>query len=292
MKKNEQIDYGKTCPICGSQSISIIYNFSNFSVLNCKNCLNAWRSNMYDKKRIEEIYCLDDYEENPYFSYDLNSVMNMGNNRFRNYRKALDFLKDIGVHGRLLDIGCGTGTFLALAKTYGWDLTGIEISEDLSKRCSQNVPGAEIINERFEDADLPAGEFALISMWDVIEHVIDPVGVIRRIRTLLADGGVALFCTPDEDSFLAKLGKALYRANVDGPALALHPPNHTYFFSRNGFKYMMEDLDMEVLRSYSQGAFFEHSEMASKIQKIGISMIEKIGSIADARYEMVVMAKK
>jgi hypothetical protein len=55
---------------------------------------------------------------------------------------------------------------------------------------------------------------------------------------------------------------------------------------------MVEHLDMEVVNSYSQAAFFEHSEMASNLQKAGISMIEKLGGMADARYEMVVMAKK
>lgn len=180
-----------------------------------------------------------------------------------------------------------------MAKEYGWDLNGLEISEELSMACAKNVPDANIINLRFEEADLEPNQFSLITMWDVIEHVINPVDVISNIKNLLVDGGIALFCTPDESSNLAKLGKVLYDMNImQYPALALHPPNHTYFFSRIGFKNIIEQLGMTVENSYSQAAFFEHSEMASGVQKFGISMIEGMSKPFDAQYEMVVIVKK
>ena len=291
MKSN--ISYLEQCPICQSKELKRDYKFKDFYILTCKNCQNSWRSNMYDEKKIEEIYCIDDYEENPYFSYNLESVKKLKNNRFKNYQKALEIFKGQNYQGKLLDIGCGSGTFLAMAKEYGWDLTGLEISEELSKACMKNVPDAKIINKRFEEAALEPNQFSLITMWDVIEHVIDPVDVISNIKELLVDGGIALFCTPDEKSSLAKLGKVLYNLNITHyPALALHPPNHTYFFSRIGFKNIIEQLDMKVQNSYSQAAFFEHSDMASGIQKLGISMIEGMSKAFDAQYEMVVIVKK
>ena len=287
------ISFLKQCPICQSENLKRDYEFEEFYVLTCKSCKNSWRSNMYDEEKIEEIYCIDDYEENPYFSYNLESVKNLKNNRFKNYQKALKIVKDQNLSGKLLDIGCGHGTFLAMAKEYGWDLTGIEISEELSHACSKNVPEAKVINKRFEQANLEPNQFSLITMWDVIVHVIDPVDVITNIKNLLVPGGLALFCTPDESSSLAKLGKVLYNMNIMSyPALALHPPNHTYFFSRIGFKYIIEQLGMKVQNDYSQAAFFEHSEMASGIQKLGISMIEGFSKPFDAQYEMVVIAKK
>ena len=158
MNMENKTDYLKTCPICASNKLKAVYQFEDFFILNCQNCGNAWRSNMYDEKRIEEIYCVNNYEDNPYFSYDLDSVFDMNNNRFRNYKRALDFVKKSGIKGNLLDIGCGTGTFLALAKKYGWELTGIEISEDLSKICQKNVPEARVINKRFEEVDLGTGQ--------------------------------------------------------------------------------------------------------------------------------------
>lgn len=285
-------DYTKQCPICRSSDLRTVYAFKEFTILKCQDCQNSWRSNMYDEKRIKEIYCIDNYEENPYFSYELDEVDKLANNRFKNYKKALDYLKENNHTGKLLDIGCGSGTFLSMAKKYNWSLVGIEISEELSNLCKKNVPGAEVINERFENIHFKESQFDLITMWDVIEHVIDPIEVITLIKNLLKPNGIAIFCTPDENSFLAKLGKTFYHTGIAYPALALHPPNHTYFFSRTGFKQIAKQLDLTPIKDYSQEAFFEHSEMASKVQKVGITMIEKVGGIFDARYEMVVMMQK
>ena len=280
----------RKCMICGSEELKRVYDFEEFHVLKCGYCKNAWRSNMYDENKINEIYCQSSYEDNPYFSYDISTVHSLGNNRFKNFDRALKFLKKNGHKGRLLDIGCGSGAFLSMAKDYGWELTGIEISSELSEVCRKNVPNAEVINESFENSQLEPESFDLITMWDVIEHVIDPIDVITQIKGLLVKGGVALFCTPDESSLLANIGKLLYNASWKYPALALHPPNHTYFFSREGFGQMLKSLDLQILEHYSQDAFFEHSEMASKVQKLGVSAIEKFGGISDSKYEMVVMA--
>ena len=209
------------------------------------------------------------------------------------YEKALELIGQQTGNAKLLDIGCGSGTFLSMARNYGWELHGIEISEALARLCRKNNPDANIRTARFEDVNLENGQFSLITLWDVIEHVIDPVDVISRIKDLLVDGGVALFCTPDESSSLARLGKALYRTRLmQYPALALHPPNHTYFFSRIGFHKMLEQVGFTVEHHYSQAAFFEHSEMATGVQKWGISTIEWMSKPFDKQYEMVMVAKK
>ncbi len=249
---------------------------------------------MYDERQIERIYCESDYEENPYFSYELTTVEEESAARFRNYRRALARVESITGAGRVLDVGCGSGTFLYLCKKRGWRVSGVEISEPLAQRCREAV-GAEVLTGRFEDLELPESGFDLVSLWDVIEHVIDPVSVMRRVRELLRPGGVALYCTPDEDSLLARTGRLLYLSSggrYSYPALALHPPNHTYFFSRRGFRRIVDGLGLQPLADWSQTAFFEHSEMASTIQKAGIALIEGLAGLADRRYEMVVLARR
>jgi hypothetical protein len=128
-------------------------------------------------------------------------------------------------------------------------------------------------------------------MWDVIEHVIDPGFCIRKVSDLLRPGGMAVFCTPDEESLLARTGLALYKSRYSYPALALHPPYHTYFFSRQGFAKLLEENGLAVTKCYTQEAFFEHSQLASRAQKAGIGLIEKIGRVTDSCYEMVVFAR-
>jgi 2-polyprenyl-3-methyl-5-hydroxy-6-metoxy-1,4-benzoquinol methylase len=285
--------YTSRCPICQGAAPRRVYEFSHFAVLRCGACDTSWRSNMYTEETIRDIYCGGDYESNPYFSYDVNRVDTQGTRRVKNYRRALDYLESVTPVGRLLDIGCGSGTFLAVAQERGWEPHGIEMSPGLSAACEHNL-GLRVTTGRFEDVQLPAGTFDVVTMWDVIEHVIDPRLCIRKVRELLRPGGYAVFCTPDEASILARTGHTLYKLTGSRywyPALALHPPYHTYFFSRRGFTRLLEDGGLTVTRCYSQEAFFEHSGLASPLQKRGIGMIEKIGRLVDSCYEIVAFGR-
>lgn len=285
--------FSGTCPLCKSKTSRKVYNFSTFSVLRCTNCDNSWRSDMYSREKIDEIYCGDSYANENYFADKVSETNNSSTRRIKDYDRALRYLDQVMGIGRLLDIGCGAGVFLSMAKKRGWTVSGVELSPRLASQCRQtlNVP---VENGRFEDVELPRNSFDVITLWDVIEHVLDPVSCMQRARELLKPGGILVFCTPDEDSLLARIGLVLYKATCSRysyPAFALHPPYHTYFFSRKGFLRVLNKLGMRVVKSYSQEAFFEHSELASLLQKFGITLIEKAAGLVDRRYEMVLFAR-
>ena len=124
-------------------------------------------------------------------------------------------------------------------------MQGLDISPALARACEQNT-GVSVMTSSFEDADLPEQSLDAITFWDAIEHVIDPVLWIEKTKSLLRPGGIAVFCTPNERSLLARTGHALYRlsgSRVSSPALALHPKYHTYFFSTGSLSRLLETTD-------------------------------------------------
>jgi SAM-dependent methyltransferase len=247
---------------------------------------------MHDRDQIVQIYCNENYEKHPYFSYDEQHIENLSKRRFRNYNYALTHVESVIGTGKLLDVGCGAGAFLSIARRRGWDAQGVEISPGLCRICEQK--NFYVINCSFEEANLPDNYYELVTFWDIIEHVIDPVFCIKKARALLASDGIAIFCTPNEHSLLARIGSALYKSTCSYysyPAFALHPYNHTYFFSKISFIKLIEKCDMKVIGCYSQEAFFEHSPLAGRVQKLAVALIEKIARLFDSRYELVVLAK-
>jgi 2-polyprenyl-3-methyl-5-hydroxy-6-metoxy-1,4-benzoquinol methylase len=287
------IDYFSNCPICGRAELQLVYDFREFSVMKCKQCDNSWRTNMYNRDEIVQIYSNAEYERHPYFSYDLSDVLTLEKTRFKNYDRALVHIESVIGVGTLLDVGCGSGAFLSVANGRGWNVHGIELSPGLCKACESNT-NANVINGSFEEVSLPNGCYDLITFWDIIEHVRDPAFCIEKAKALLRPGGLLLFCTPNEDSLLARVGWTLYRLTRSSyryPALALHPPAHTYFFSKRSFRKLLEQRNMTVIRCTSQEAFFEHSPLANRIQKLAVALIEKIGAPFDACYEMVILAR-
>ncbi len=236
--------------MCRNETVARVYDFATFSVLRCECCDNSWRSDMYSREKIEEIYRGDSYANENYFADKLSETNNSSTRRIKDYDRALRYLDQVMGIGRLLDIGCGAGVFLSMAKKRGWTVSGVELSPRLASQCRQtlNVP---VENGRFEDVELPRNSFDVITLWDVIEHVLDPVSCMQRARELLKPGGILVFCTPDEDSLLARIGLVLYKATCSRysyPAFALHPPYHTYFFSMKGFIRVLNKLDMRVLK--------------------------------------------
>ncbi|MDZ8055090.1 MAG: methyltransferase domain-containing protein [Aulosira sp. ZfuCHP01] len=248
---------------------------------------------MYDQEKISSIYRSDEYAKDPFFLYEKNHVENLTKKRYKNFHRGLVNIESKTGVGKLLDVGCGSGAFLSIAQERGWHVDGIELSSSLAQICEQNV-NITVTNTSFEEANLPTNYYDAITFWDIIEHVIDPVFCMKKAKTLLKSGGVMLFCTPNEDSLLAGVAWTLYKLSssyYSYPALALHPDYHTYFFSRQGLIKTLLEINMKPIKSYSQEAFFEHSPLASEIQKRVIALIEKVGSIFDYSYELVILAE-
>jgi SAM-dependent methyltransferase len=94
-------------------------------------------------------------------------------------------------HGRrLLDVGCGEGTFLQAARKRGWETVGIELNSAPARRL-----GLEVFSTLDECAD--GAPFDCVTLWHSLEHMQDPGAVIARIRRIVADNGLILIAVPD-----------------------------------------------------------------------------------------------
>ncbi|MEO8900485.1 MAG: class I SAM-dependent methyltransferase [Polyangiaceae bacterium] len=101
--------------------------------------------------------------------------------------------------GRALDLGSGYGYFRAALAAAGFTHDGIEISQH-ARKVAQGLYGFSTLGGTLDDygSEL-ADRYQLITLWDVIEHVADPVQLLTRIRACLAPGGVVAIKTPNLD---------------------------------------------------------------------------------------------
>jgi SAM-dependent methyltransferase len=101
--------------------------------------------------------------------------------------------------GRLLDFGCGGGSFLARMRQRGWKVMGLDCSLPTVQRVQSEL-GLEALCGTLPNADLESGSFDLITMWQALEHVHQPFEVLRDAHRLLAPGGKLLVAVPNIDS--------------------------------------------------------------------------------------------
>jgi SAM-dependent methyltransferase len=105
--------------------------------------------------------------------------------------------------GRLFDVGCGDGAFLARAEARGWSTTGLETSPEAAARARSVVRGS-ILCAPLERAALPA-DLDAVTFWDCLEHLVDPLAALMKVGERLRPGGVVAITMPNAAGAEARL---------------------------------------------------------------------------------------
>ncbi|NKQ39754.1 MAG: class I SAM-dependent methyltransferase, partial [Methanosarcinales archaeon] len=142
--------------------------------------------------------------------------------------------------GRLLDIGCATGGFLKVMASYGWKAYGVELNEEavaFAKR-EQNL---NIVKGDFLEVDFPVGFFDVITLWHVLEHLIDPSAVLKKISSLLKKNGILIYAIPNINS----LEYIVFRRWWSGWDV----PRHLYTFSFYSMTLLTKKSNFRIIKT-------------------------------------------
>ncbi|HEV3256244.1 MAG TPA: class I SAM-dependent methyltransferase [Gemmataceae bacterium] len=101
--------------------------------------------------------------------------------------------------GRLLDFGCGNGSFLERVRRQGWDVTGIDVARVAVQR-TRDDGGLRVLAGTLPHPELAAASFDVMTMWHSLEHVHDPLAVLGEAHRLLSPSGKLLVAVPNLDS--------------------------------------------------------------------------------------------
>lgn len=232
------------CPLCSSvkassflKSIDHLVSREEFDLYKCGECGFVFTLKYPDEQNIGKYY-----ESDNYISHDdsakgfLNLIyLQVRSLMLKKKRKIIENATRL-TKGRILDIGCGTGYFVATMKKGGWDVTGIE----------PNIKARDFAVSHFalgvispEDiAELPAGIFDCITLWHVLEHFHDPFSYAAEIKRLLRPGGICLCALPNCSSF---------DANHYGEYWAAYDlPRHLWHFSPETFRLFAKKAGFQI----------------------------------------------
>lgn len=123
--------------------------------------------------------------------------------------------------GRLLEIGCASGSFLHKMAARGWQVEGIEFSEKAAK--AARALGYPVHNGPLENAPAPIRSFDLIVGWMVLEHLHNPVGSLKKLHEWANPGAWLALSVPNAQALEFKFFRDKW--------YALHLPNHLYHFT-------------------------------------------------------------
>jgi SAM-dependent methyltransferase len=154
-----------------------------------------------------------------------------------NARRRLRRISRIAPPGTLLDVGSAAGFFVSEARAAGWDARGIDISSDMVSWGVARLD-VDLVRTSLADAQSDRTE-ACITMWDYLEHSLDPRGDIERAFTRLRPGGVLALSTGDVGSPIARI--SLRRWHL------MTPRHHNYYFSAVTIRRLLRSTGFDVL---------------------------------------------
>ncbi len=228
------------CPICGGSSTDLLYSLPKGPIRSCSKCTTVFRENLVAEDAAHDLYDADSYLDSPFFDA-LKVGARADVEPYLIYRKVLDQLEEILPAGRLLDVGCSYGAFLELARSRGWQVTGVELSSKSSSYAAEKR-GLQVFTGTLEEAGYPADHFSAITLWDVIEHLDRPVETLRETCRILAAGGILVVFTINQRSLINRAANLLYRASfgrIAEPLVRLYPIVHNFYFDQKSLTYAL-----------------------------------------------------
>lgn len=216
------------CPICGAANGRFL---RRGYYVKCSQCKVAFR------EQHESVAELGEYWQKEFWTEEEIEKRKNREPVFRDAFKLLHRLKPKG--GSVLDIGCGIGTFLAVCRARGWNVTGVEPSS-IACEVARREYGLELINELFSSAMFQGKKFDAVFAAQVLHHLPDPAAFVADIDRVLLDDGVLILRTPN----LIPLELSLYLQRLlgrkkvffCGPALyTFHPHTLSLLFRRLGY---------------------------------------------------------
>jgi len=205
------------CNLCGADETDLVVAQNGCRMVECRHCGLVYADPRPSPEMLIDLY--DSYHQrNGKDETTWKRLMSL------NFAEVADLLDSkLPLKGSLLDIGCGYGHFLGLMRERGWDVFGIEPSERTSAFAVSM--GLNVARTVIEKASFPEGSFDAVSAFYVLEHLCDPLAVLRKIHGLLKPGGILVLRVPHTTPIV----RLLKRIGVENNLYDM--PFHLYDFS-------------------------------------------------------------
>ncbi len=227
------------CPLCGCNRFRVEFEKYGSPLVMCEQCEVRYHQRI--PADLKDVYQSENYEL--YSVEDDKEHFNYRKERFG--RERVRLLEDICGHledKKLLDVGCGNGFFLVAAQEKCKTCYGSEFSA-LNREKSRRNTGLPIYPDPLDK--FPEKDFDIITAFDVIEHIENPLQFMKDAKKLLKEGGYLMLFTPNFDSFSIRVMKS-YSSIVD-------PTEHLILFNHNSLKKLGDIIGLQIVYIATRG---------------------------------------
>jgi len=235
--KSTTLTPSQSCNLCHSDDVEIVFQSGvaqEGRIVRCRKCELMF----VDPRRRVELQDYRDRGEGEQAGWEVSpSGLERQRNQIRDYRHALNAAVEHAPGGKALEVGCCTGTLLNELKERGMDCLGVEPNSFAARYGRENFC-LDIRVATLDEVDLEENSFDVVLLLHVIEHLTDPIAVLRAIRRVLKPGGLLIIETPRYDTLSFRLFGRRERNIVDNW--------HLYFYTTNTLRKSLEEAGFTV----------------------------------------------
>lgn len=241
------------CPLCHALTAQVLHEFISAAdyhpsctrIVRCAACRVLHTDPMPDAQALAFLYARPGHQQMLADPGDEGLRTRLTRERFALFAARIP-------SGRVLDVGCGAGTFLRVAGEYGYLVQGIEADPARAQQ-ARHASGAEVFLGDVISCDSDLAGFDLITFWDVFEHLPQPALVLQRCLELLKPGGCLALLVPNAGCRLAHALGAQWAGWC--------VPFHLYHYCCETLMVLLQRAEFEMLemRAVSSHWIAEHS---------------------------------
>ncbi|MBI5582585.1 MAG: class I SAM-dependent methyltransferase [Deltaproteobacteria bacterium] len=229
-----------SCPVCRGRSPKLVTEKNGWTYYRCRPC-----SLVFIHPQPSPEFLAAKYQE--YLPDNEDRIRDWRLSMEEVIRKSAQLIEKERGPGRILDVGCGYGFFLDHMAGRGWQVEGVEISPLGRAYAARHFPALKLRETPLPDPDLPSNYYEAVTLFYVVEHLPDPIRVLKEARRILKPGGVLLLRWPHSTPIVRLLGPL-------GRGLDLyHTPYHLFDYSPRFMEKTLADLGFESIRTTIAG---------------------------------------
>jgi 2-polyprenyl-3-methyl-5-hydroxy-6-metoxy-1,4-benzoquinol methylase len=259
------------CPICETpfeRSANVRWTKDAFDVVRCPSCTLLFRADLPTAVAdLDEIYSLGYFKAGTdrggqgYFDYVADEELHR-----LAARRRLDLLDP--PRGQLLDVGAAAGFFVDEARQRGWDARGIDVAAPMLDWGRHELQ-APLERATLADVTAEPRSLDVMTMWDYLEHSLDPVADLTRAHDLLRPGGTLALSTGDASAVVARLSGVRWHL--------LTPHHHNFYFTPRTLGRLLHRTGFELERLSHPGSRYPLRYLVHKARTlVGVRALDRL----------------
>ena len=223
------------CRLCKSNNYNVLFIKYGYELAKCNECSLTFLNFDPDDEFFSNYYA-EDFFNDPGIKHAYSDYEKEAESLKNSFKFRVDILSKYNSGGNLLDVGCATGAFMEVASSR-WEVYGVDVSEYAVEQAKKK--NLKAFAGVIKDSPYINQIFDVVTLWDTIEHVSDPLETLQQLSEMTKQGSVVALTTGDVGSTVAKIsGKYWHLYNI---------PQHLSYFDKNTITRIFNESGFEVV---------------------------------------------